>query len=212
MTWSLALGLLMLVATGGRGRAAVVVAVAADPERAAGGRPYGHPGIRLQAEVVEVVGQRKLLAWTIPGLAHAFAFWGFCVLGLTIVEAFGALVDRSFSIPVIDGWAWIPFVEDFFAVMVLVALAVFTVIRIVQNPHKLGRASRFYGSHTGAAWLVLFMIFNVIWTLLLYRGAQINTGNFPYPTQWAFASNWVAGHPAVARSRPTRPSRPSACC
>ena len=82
--------------------------------------------VRAQAEVVEVVGQRKLLAWTIPGLAHAFAFWGFCVLGLTIVEAFGALVDRSFSIPVIDGWAWIPWVEDFFAVMVLVALVVST--------------------------------------------------------------------------------------
>ena len=169
-----------------------MVAVPADPQRAAGGGAHRHPWLRVQAEVVEVVGQRKLLAWTVPGLAHAFAFWGFCVLGLTIVEAFGALVDRSFSIPVIDQWAWIPWVEDFFAVMVLVALAVFTVIRIVQNPHRRGRASRFFGSHTGAAWLVLFMIFNVIWTLLLYRGAQVNTGDFPYPTQWAFASNWVA--------------------
>ncbi len=193
MTPSLALGLLMLAATGlVAGRRLWWLSRLIRSGQPAVGRT-DTPGLRLQAEVVEVVGQRKLLAWTIPGLAHAFAFWGFCVLGLTIVEAFGALVDRSFSIPVIDGWAWIPWVEDFFAVMVLVALAVFTVIRIVQNPHKLGRASRFYGSHTGAAWLVLFMIFNVIWTLLLYRGAQVNTGNFPYPTEWAFASNWVAG-------------------
>ncbi len=150
-------------------------------------------GVRAQAEVVEVVGQRKLLAWTVPGLAHAFAFWGFCVLGLTILEAFGALINREFSIPILDQWAWVAWVEDFFAVMVLVALVVFTIIRIVQNPKRLGRASRFYGSHTGAAWLVLFMIFMVIVTLLIYRGAQVNTGNFPYPTDWAFASNWVAG-------------------
>ncbi len=149
-------------------------------------------GVRAQAEVVEVVGQRKLLAWTVPGLAHAFAFWGFCVLGLTILEAFGALIDRQFSIPILDQWAWVAWVEDFFAVMVLIALVVFTIIRIAQNPKKLGRASRFYGSHTGAAWLVLFMIFWVIATLLVYRGAQINTGNFPYPSNWAFASNWVA--------------------
>ncbi len=193
MDWSLGLGLLMLVATAViAGRRLWWLNRLIRSGQPAVGRT-DEPAVRLQAEVVEVVGQRKLLSWTIPGLAHAFAFWGFCVLGLTIIEAFGALVDRNFSIPVIDQWAWIPFVEDFFAVMVLVALVVFTVIRIMQNPHKLGRASRFYGSHTGAAWLVLFMIFNVIWTLLLYRGAQVNTGNFPYPTQWAFASNWVAG-------------------
>ncbi len=193
MNPSLALGLLMIIATAiVAGRRLWWLSRLIRSGQPAVGRT-DDKGVRAQAEVVEVVGQRKLLAWTVPGLAHAFAFWGFCILALTIVEAFGALVDRSFSIPIIDQWAWIPFVEDFFAVAVLISLAVFTVIRIMQNPHKLGRASRFYGSHTGAAWLVLFMIFNVIWTLLLYRGAQINTGNFPYPTTYAFASNWVAG-------------------
>jgi hypothetical protein len=34
------------------------------------------------------------------------------------------------------------------------------------------------------------MIAGVIVTLLLYRGAQQNTGAFPYPHAWAFAS-WV---------------------
>jgi len=38
------------------------------------------------------------------------------------------------------------------------------------------------------------MIFNVVWTLLLYRGAQINTGHFPYQDDgwWPFASRAVA--------------------
>ena len=149
------------------------------------------PRAAVQAEAVEVLGQRKLLQWSVPGLAHFFTFWGFVVLGLTIIEAYGALFDRDFHIPLVGTWPVLGFLEDFFAVAVLVALAVFTVIRVRQDPRREGRQSRFFGSHTGAAWLVLFMIFNVIWTLLLYRGAQIDTGNFPYHSG-AFASQWVA--------------------
>jgi Fe-S oxidoreductase len=65
-------------------------------------------------------------------------------------------------------------------------------IRLRNNPKREGRESRFAGSHTGAAWLVLLGIFLVVATLLMYRGAQINTGDFPYP-RGAFASQLV-GH------------------
>ena len=53
---------------------------------------------RIEAEATEVFGQKKLLAWTIPGLAHVFAFWGFLVLGLTIIEAYGALFAKHDSL------------------------------------------------------------------------------------------------------------------
>ena len=49
-----------------------------------------------------------------------------------------------------------------------------------NSPEHLGRGSRFKGSHLGGAWLVLFMIFNVIWTMFLFRGAASATGNLPY--------------------------------
>ncbi|MBO0882967.1 MAG: 4Fe-4S dicluster domain-containing protein, partial [Mycobacterium sp.] len=39
---------------------------------------------------------------------------------------------------------------------------------------------RFYGSHTGGAWLILFMIFNVIWTYVLVRGSAVNNRTLPY--------------------------------
>ncbi|TAK70470.1 MAG: 4Fe-4S dicluster domain-containing protein [Actinomycetota bacterium] len=146
---------------------------------------------RVETQFTEVLGQRKLLAWTVPGVAHAFAFWGFLVLVLTIIEAYGALFDADFHIPWIGTWPVVGFLEDLFAVLVLVGLAIFTVIRLRTKPAERGRASRFFGSHTGAAWFVLFMIFNVIWTLLLYRGAQINTGVFPFESG-AFASEAVA--------------------
>jgi Fe-S oxidoreductase len=166
------------------------------------------------AELVEVAGQRKLLKWTVPGLAHFFTMWGFTVLLTTILEAYGSLFDRNFHIPWIGLSNWLAFTEDFFATAVLVSLCVFAVIRVKNTPAKKERASRFYGSHTDAAWAVLGMIALVIITLLLYRGAQINTGYFPYqhlaytgtalpklvPSSWAFASKIVASwlHPLGA--------------
>ena len=146
-----------------------------------------------EAEVSEVAGQRKILRWTVPGLAHLFTMWGFTVLMLTIIEAYGSLFERSFHIPLIGRDNWLGFVEDFFATAVLVSLVVFTLIRIKNAPSRKERASRFYGSHLGAAWLVLFLISMVIITLLVYRAAQVNTGHFPYgESKWAFASHVVA--------------------
>ena len=151
-----------------------------------------HPGRDVATEATEVVGQRKLLKWTVPGVAHALTFWGFTVLLLTIIESYGALFSRTFAIPGIGHWAFIGFIEDLFAVAVLAGLITFAVIRLRSDPHREGRSSRFFGSHTGAAWLVLGLIFLVIATLLLYRGAQINTGVSPY-AHGAFASQ-IVGH------------------
>jgi Fe-S oxidoreductase/TM2 domain-containing membrane protein YozV len=145
---------------------------------------------RAEVEVAEVGGQRRLLKWTVPGLAHAFTFWGFTVLILTIIEAYGDLFKKNFAIPGIGHAAVVGFVEDFFACAVLVALAVFSIIRLRESPKRKDRSSRFYGSHTTAAWITLGMIALVVITLLLYRAAQTNTGDFPYGW-WAFASHGI---------------------
>jgi Fe-S oxidoreductase len=160
------------------------------PERVAALREQ--PGRGAETQVTEVIGQRKLLKWTVPGVAHALTFWGFIILILTIIEAYGDLFSKKFAIPLIGTWAWVGFLEDLFAVAVLAGIITFAVIRLTSDPKREGRRSRFAGSHTGAAWLVLFGIFLVIATLLIYRGAQINTGDFPYP-RGAFASEMV-GH------------------
>ena len=151
-------------------------------------------GERLRAQLVEVFGQRRLLRWSVPGIAHFFTFWGFIVLAITIVEAYGALViSEDFAFPFFGHARWLGFLEDFFAVAVLVALIIFATLRLVNAPDREHRASRFYGSHTGPAWVILGMIALVIVTLLLYRGAQYNTGHFPFGTSKApFASYAVA--------------------
>jgi len=168
-------------------------------------RPESRPAA-LETQATEVLGQKKLLKWTVPGTAHVFAMWGFIVLILTIIETVGAVfISQEFAIPVIGRWPVIGFIEDVFIVLVLVGLAIFAVIRLRTQPAKQGRYSRFFGSHTGAAWLVLFMIFNVIWTLWVSRAAQFNVSEytleegeyiqaFPFHASGgAFATEWLAG-------------------
>jgi Fe-S oxidoreductase len=193
MTARLVIGLLMTAAAfwlAGR-RLATLTRLGRSGQPVEPGRTTG-AGSRVRAEVVEVLGQRKLLKWTVPGIAHVLVFWGFIALMLTLLESYGALFARDFHIPVIGTDPWLGFLEDLVAVLVLVSVVMFTVIRLVHSPRREGRKSRFFGSHLDAAWLVLFMIFNVVWSLLLYRGAQINAGVFPYKSG-AFASQWVAG-------------------
>ncbi len=134
----------------------------------------GSTGDIAKAEIVEVAAQRKLLRWTGPGLAHAAVFWGFCVLVLTILEGFGSLFSSRFQLPVVGNWPILGFAEDLFALLCVGAVVAFAVIRFRESPKEQGRGSRFFGSHLGPAWFVLFMIFNVVWTVLLARGAQIN--------------------------------------
>jgi hypothetical protein len=152
---------------------------------------------RVEAEATEVLGQRKLLKWTVPGIAHVFAFWGFLILGITVVTAFGELVIENFSIPIFGTWQVVRFMEDLFAILVLIGIVMFAIIRLTNNPAKQGRASRFFGSHTKGAWLVLLMIFLVVATLLTYRGAKVNniadSVEHALDMEGAFASQVVGG-------------------
>ena len=164
------------------------------------------PAGEAETQLTEVVGQRKLLKWSVPGAAHAATFWGFIVLLLTIIEAYGALFSRTFAIPGIGHWAFIGFIEDLFAVGVLAGIITFTVIRLRNDPHKEGRRSRFFGSHTRPPGSCSALIAAVIVTLLVYRGAQQNTGVFPYPHALGVRVLGRRAGPAPARLR--RQQRP----
>ena len=152
-----------------------------------------HAGSELKAQLVEVFGQKKLLKWTPSGTAHFFVMWAFFILLTVYIEAYGAIIqgaitgEPDFHIPLIGTWPVLGFLQDFIAVACLLGLVAFAAIRIKNSPKSLGRSSRFSGSHLGGAWLVLFMIFNIIWTLFLARAAASANGNFPY-SSGAFVS------------------------
>lgn len=162
---------------------------AGQPDR----RRFRNPLAQAKAELVEVGAQKKLFKRAGPGIAHAFTFWGFTFLMFTILEAYGDLFQRTFVVPFIGRGRALGFLEDFFAVAVLVSLVVFAVIRIKSSPKRRDRQSRFYGSHLDAAWVTLGFIAMVIVTLLMYRAAQTNVGHdFPYGHSWApFASHGI---------------------
>src|ERR1700754_2704480 len=121
-----------------------------------------HVADDVKAQLVEVFGQRKLLKWTPSGTAHFFVMWAFFILLTVYIEAYGAIIQGAitgtpdFHIPLIGTWGVLGFLQDFIALACLVGLAAFAAIRIVNSPRKLGRESRFAGSHLGGAWLVLF--------------------------------------------------------
>jgi Fe-S oxidoreductase len=137
-------------------------------------------GTRIWTQIAEVFGQRRLLKWSIPGLAHFFTMWGFFILLTVYIEAYGFLFQEKFHIPIIGRWDALGFLQDFFATAVFLGIGTFAIIRLRSEPKEYGRQSRFYGSHTGGAWLILFMIFNVIWTYVLVRGSAVNNGTLPY--------------------------------
>ncbi len=137
-------------------------------------------GTRVWTQISEVFGQRRLLKWSIPGLAHFFTMWGFFILATVYVEAYGTLFENNFHIPIVGRWDALGFLQDFIALSVVAGIATFAIIRLRSEPKEYGRSSRFYGSHTGGAWLILFMIFMVIVSFAIFRGASANTGTLPY--------------------------------
>jgi Fe-S oxidoreductase len=184
-------GLIVLAGLGLAGARLTWLARLVRSGQPAPGRLAGAPA-RISAELVEVLGQRKLFKRWRSGVPHALVFWGFLILLFTIVEALGdTFISKSFAIPLIGHAGGLGFIEDLFTVLVLAGLAVFTGTRLVESPQRGGRTSRFYGSHTTAAWITLGLIALVMITLLGYRAAQVNTGDFPYGRA-AFASYGVA--------------------
>ncbi len=135
---------------------------------------------RIKTQIVEVFGQTRLLKWSIPGLAHFFTMWGFFILITVYIEAYGTLFNPKFAIPFVGHWNALGFLQDFIALAVLGGIITFAIIRMRSEPKEYGRSSRFYGSHTGGAWLILVMISLVIVTFAIFRGAAANTGSLPY--------------------------------
>ena len=136
-----------------------------------------------------MLGQRKLLQRLVPGLVHAFIFWGFLVLFPTIFMAAAAIVDRenplSSGSPL--GWlehqGWYALLVDVFAGLVLVGVLAAFSIRKIQRPR------RFEGSHLGEADLILGLIAAIVTSLLLWHATLIALDLNAWPAGWSPVSN-----------------------
>jgi Fe-S oxidoreductase len=138
---------------------------------------------RVRNEAVIALGQRKLLQRLVPGLMHAFIFWGFIALFPTIVMALIAVVDKHQTIPWLGRQGWFALLVDVFAVAVLAGVVTAFLIRKVQRPE------RFRGSHRGEADLILALIAGIATTLLLWHASRIALGLNEWPSGWSPVSN-----------------------
>ena len=134
------------------------------------------PAARARRELADVFGQRKLFQKAVPGLMHAFIFWGFLVLLPTIFEAMLAAIDRDWTLPYLGHAEWFAFLQDLFATLVIVGVFTAFLIRKVQRP------DRFRGSHMEEADLILLWILGIVSTLLLWNATRIALGMADHPT------------------------------
>jgi Fe-S oxidoreductase len=137
--------------------AAVRVILAAKPDADFHLQPIGP---RIRKVLYEVVAQGQVIQQRpLPGLAHAFVFWGFCVFTLVTInhfaEAFGLgfLWDGGFS----RFYFWI---AGIFAVAVSISIASLAFRRFVIRPKWLEPLSYESG-------LIAFFIFALMITYLL---------------------------------------------
>jgi Fe-S oxidoreductase len=142
---------------------------------------------RARNEAVVVLGQRKLLQRLVPGLMHAFIFWGFVVLLPTVVLAMLGAIDPDLTLPWLGGQGWYAFLVDLFVLLVLAGVATAFVIRKVQRPR------RFEGSHLREADLILLWIAAIVTTLLLWHASRIALGENEWPASWSPVADALAG-------------------
>lgn len=131
---------------------------AAKPDPAFSLQPIGK---RIWDFFLEVLLQKKVIEQRpLPGIAHAFVFWGFCAFGLVTLNHFAAGVGFPFLSR--DGWfgriyfAW----AGVFALCVAVSIAGLFIRRFFVRPIWLG------GNVSWESGVIAFLIFNLMITYL----------------------------------------------
>ena len=131
-------------------------------------------------------GSASCLRGSLPGLIHAFIFWGFLVLVPTILIALIGVVDKHSTLPWLGDQGWFAFLADVFATLVLIGCVGAFWIRKVQRPE------RFRGSHLGEADLILGLIMTIAGSLLLWQACRIALGLNEWPPSSAPVSDLLS--------------------
>ncbi len=148
----------------------------------------------IRWQVQHVLGQQKLLKWTLPGVLHAFIFYAFIIHQTLTLEALGETFDAEFHIPFFGEGRWwtdlLGFMQDFVGLLVLVSVVGFALIRFAQSPAREGRRSRFAGSNLDQGWYTLYFEFFLLYSVFILRGVRAEEGTLPYSEGAAFVSHW----------------------
>jgi Fe-S oxidoreductase len=132
----------------------------------------GDVGRRLSG-VFEAVGlHRRLLRKPFAGVLHALIFCSFFVLFTAIIDTFGSGLFPGFSLRDYGGDTWIGLLQDVFAIVMLVGVAMAAYQRYVDKP------GRFAGSNQTDA-LIIYLLIGAIVASMLFGAAFAILGGAP---------------------------------
>ncbi len=136
-------------------------------------------GERISALFKFGIGQKRLIFkdfW--PGLLHAFIFWGFCIVSLQTIMAFGLGFDSNFTLPFFDGIVGDVYrlIKDCFEVLVVTGILYFLYRRLISKPARI--------TLSGEGVLILCFILTLMLTDFLNDGVHFVKVGFPESPLW----------------------------
>ncbi|MGH8965645.1 MAG: Fe-S oxidoreductase, partial [Actinomycetes bacterium] len=131
------------------------------------------PGARWANMLKETLAHTRMLQWTAVGVGHWFIFVGFGLLFFTLLTAYGQLFDEQFALPIIGHFFLYEWVSEFFAVVMIFAIAAFIGYRASRpKERERGPKGRFFGSTMWQGYFVEFVILGVGLCIVVLRGAE----------------------------------------
>lgn len=152
------------------------------------------PAERLGGVLVAVGLHRKLLERPLSGTIHALIFVSFFVLFTVTIEAFGSRLFPGFSLKPVGGETWIAWLQDIFAVLMLVGVGLAMVNRYWIRP------ARFEGSDPIDALLIYVLIILIVATQLLESAFAAASPWRPVASALGVALQPMFGNPAALGS------------
>src|SRR3954447_14469606 len=163
------------------------------------GTRFGPAKTRVKTRLLESLGHARMLKWSTIGVAHWFVFVGFYGLFLTLVQAFGEVLNPAWHLPLIgDFFLWNWFV-DLIGALTVVGILYLIYRRQKDHPRRQGRGSRFAGSNEGRGYFVEAVVLIIGICILSIRAASIASGLVESPA-------WQ--HPISSALSPLFPDSP----
>jgi len=160
---------------------------------------------RARRTAVYAFGQKKFLRGEQPaGLMHAFIFWGFMILGLTVVTLFGRAFDEDFYLPLLHpgdplGSAY-TLLRDLIQVAVVIAVSYALYRRLIAHTPRLfgfrPAEDRLHGEPHWEGILILCLILGIMLGSLLHEGSRLvefaGSADIEAERDWEPVSNLVS--------------------
>jgi len=161
----------------------------------AGGQPVSRsndPGQRTTTLLREVLLASRLKQQPVGAVvagAHWVVIIAFGVLFLTLITAYGQLLNPDFALPIIGHFAPFTWLVEGFAWLMVISILFLIITRLRQLPSAQGRKSRFFGSTMWQAYYVEITILLVGIAVISLRAMEYALGT-EQGESWATTTNF----------------------